>query len=118
MTKHFEKWARKQDIPPKELLKALKELENGFFEANLGGNVIKKRIRFQGKGKSGSGRTIVCYKKDDRAIFVHGFSKNEKSNLSQKELHALKEFAKVLLSLSSKKLQVAIENGNFMEVNS
>ncbi len=95
MTKQFAKWARNQNIPVQELVNTLDELENGLYEANLGGNVIKKRIRFQGSGKSGSGRTIICYKKDDRAIFVHGFAKNEKSTLSKKELHAFKEFAKV-----------------------
>ncbi len=118
MTKHFAKWARKQNIPTEELSKALSELENGNFEANLGGNIVKKRIRYQGKGKSGSGRTIICYKKDDRAIFVHVFSKNEKSNLSQKELHVLKEMAKVLLSFSSNKINVAIKKGDFIEVTS
>ena len=116
MTKKFSKWISKQRISKKELLIALKELKESNFEANLGGNIFKKRIRFAGKGKSGSGRTIICYKKDDRAIFVHGFSKNEKSNLSSKELVALKEFSKILLSLSAKEISTAIKNGDFMEV--
>lgn len=118
MTKHFAKWAGKQNIPDIDLAKALDEVENGNFEANLGGHVIKKRIRFQGKGKSGSGRTIICYKQADRAFFVHGFAKNEKSNLTSKELHAFKELAKVLLSLSNEKLNIAIKKGNIMEVKS
>jgi len=94
----------------------LKELKESNFEATLGGNLFKKRIRFEGKGKSGSGRTIICYKKDDRAIFIHGFAKNEKSNLSSKELIALKEFSKILLSLSDKQITIAIKNGDFREV--
>ena len=118
MTKHFAKWAGKRNIPDIDLAKALDEVENGNFEANLCSHVIKKRIRFQGKGKSGSGRTIICYKQADRAFFVHGFSKNEKSTLTSKELHAFKELAKVLLSLSNEKLNIAIEKGNIMEVKS
>ena len=118
MTKHFAKWAKKQNIPDTELANALNEVENGIYETNLGGHIIKKRIRFQGRGKSGSGRTIICYKHADRAFFVHGFAKNEKSNLSSKELHAFKELAKVLLSLSNEKLKIAIKNGNFIEVKS
>ncbi len=39
---------------------------------------------------------------DDRAIFIHGFAKNEKTNLSKKELTALKEFSKILLGFSEK----------------
>lgn len=99
-----------------ELYKALEEVRSGKYEANLGGHVYKKRIRFEGKGKSGSGRTIVCYQKGDKAIFVHGFAKNEKSNLSNKELIALKEFAKILLGLSDEQIQIALRAGDFIEV--
>ena len=116
ITKSFSKWATKQNIPHEELAKAIREIESGNFEANLGSHILKKRIRFQGKGKSGSGRTIVCYKREDRVIFIHGFAKNEKSNLTTKELNAFKELAKILLSLSSEQLCIAIENGDFIEV--
>ena len=71
MTKHFSKWATKQNIPENQLSNALTEVKVGNFEANLGAHLYKKRIRFTGQGKSGGGRTIICYKKDDRAIFVH-----------------------------------------------
>src|SRR3990172_11911268 len=100
MTKSFSKWATKQDVPHEELAEAIQEIENGNYEANLGGHILKKRIRFQGKGKSGSGRTIVCYKKEDRVIFVHGFAKNEKSNLTMKELNGYIEFVKILIRLT------------------
>jgi len=118
MTRHFAKWAKKQNIPDNELSNALNEVKDGNYEANLGGHIIKKRIRFQGKGKSGSGRTIICYKHADKAFFIHGFAKNEKANLSSKELHAFKELAKVLLSLTNEKLDIAIKKGNFIEVKS
>lgn len=51
MTKHFSKWASKQKIASGELAKALDEIEKGLFEANLGGHIYKKRLRFPGKGK-------------------------------------------------------------------
>ena len=116
MTKHFAKWVSKQNIPDDELSNALDEVDSGLFDASLGGHIFKKRIRFRGKGKSGSGRTIICYKREDRAIFIHGFAKNEKANLSRKELIAFKELAKVLLSLSVNELNIAIKNGRFIEV--
>lgn len=116
MTKGFSKWVSKQNIHDNELSNALKELEAGSFEANLGGHIYKKRIRFKGKGKSGSGRTIICYKKEDRLIFIHGFSKNEKDNLSSKELIALKEFSKILLAFSLTEINTAIKNGDFIEL--
>ena len=116
MTKDFSKWLKKQDIQTGELSNALDEIMNGSFEANLGGNLVKKRVRFRGKGKSGSGRTIVCYRHEDIAIYIHGFAKNEKSNVSAKELIALKELSKVLLGLSPVAVTTAIENGDFIEV--
>lgn len=116
MTKHFSKWASKQKIPDNELSIALAEVQQGKFEANLGGNVFKKRIRFEGQGKSGSGRTILCYKKGKRIIFVHGFAKNEKSNLSKKELVAFKELSNILLTFNDEQIALAIGNGDLVEV--
>ena len=63
MTKQFAKWAAKQNIPENELINAISEVQSGVIEANLGGHLYKKRIRFVGQGKSGSGRTIICYLK-------------------------------------------------------
>ena len=116
MTKHFSKWAAKQKIPKRELANALTEIVAGNFEVNLGGYLYKKRIRFEGQGKSGSGRTIICYKKGDRSIFVHGFAKNEKSNLSKKELIAFKELSNILLKLSPEEIEIAIKNKDLIEV--
>jgi len=118
MTKHFSRWAAKQKIAKHELANALIEIVVGNFEANLGGNLYKKRIHFEGQGKSGGGRTIICYKKGDRAIFVHGFAKNEKSNLSKKERIAFKELSKILLRLSPEEIAIAIENKDLIEVKS
>lgn len=118
MTKHFSKWLSKQKVFKKDLNTALSELQAGYFEASLGGHLYKKRIRFEGQGKSGSGRTIICYKKEDRAIFIHGFAKNEKSNLSKKELQVFKELSKILLGFSVAEITIAIENGDFIEVKS
>ena len=111
------KGASNQNIALNGLFKAIEEVESGNFDANLGGHLYKKQIRFDGQGKSGSGRTIICYKKGNRAIFIHGFAKNEKSNLSKKELNAFKEFSKILLGFSEKEMTLAVENGNFIEVN-
>ena len=94
MTKQFSKWVSNQNIVENGLSEAISEIQTGQFEANLGAHLYKKRIRFEGQSKSGSGRTIICYKSGDRAIFIHGFAKNEKSNLSKKEIIAFKEFSK------------------------
>ena len=53
MTKHFSKWAYKQKIPMKELSISLNEVQEGNFEANLGGNLYSM-FKFFREGKSGS----------------------------------------------------------------
>jgi hypothetical protein len=118
MTKQFDKWISKQEIQNNELKNALNELELGNFDANLGTHLFKKRVRFIGKGKRSSGRTIICYKRDDRAIFIHGFAKKEKDNLSAKELLIFKELSKILLALSLTEIEIAIKNGDLVEVKS
>ena len=116
MTREFVKWADRHGVSIADLATVLDEVETGSFEADLGGHVLKKRVRFQGQGKSGSGRIIICFKKDDRAIFVHGFAKNEKANISKKELVAFRRVAEILLNLSSDQITRSIKTGTFIEV--
>jgi hypothetical protein len=47
---HF-KWADKQSVTVADLAEVLDEVESGNFEADLGGHVLKKRIKLQGQGR-------------------------------------------------------------------
>jgi len=116
MTKEFSRWAGKHGLTVARLNSALDEIEEGNIDANLGGNVYKKRIPFPGRGKSGSGRTILFYKEGNMAIFVHGFAKNEKTTLTRNELKALKEFCTLIFSYDENEIQKAIDKGVFIEV--
>lgn len=84
MTREFFKWTNKHGVTIADLSKILDEVEAGNFEADLGGHVIKKRVRFQGQGKSGSGRTIICFKKEDRAIHDSWICQKSKGEYKQK----------------------------------
>ena len=116
MTREFFKWADKQSVTVADLAKVLDEVEGGNFEADLGGHVLKKRVRLQGQGKRGGGRTIICFMKDDRAIFVHGYAKNQKANINKKELEAFKRVAEILLSLPHDQIENSLKTGTFIEV--
>lgn len=116
VTKHFFKWALKQRLSDEILNNAIEEVKSKVYEVALGGDLFKKRIQLLGRGKRGGARTIICYKKDSIAIFIHGFAKNEKDNLSSKELRALKEFAKILIGLKKEEIELAIKNGDFREI--
>jgi hypothetical protein len=61
-----------------------------LIAAAVGAGVIKQRIARPGQRKSAGFLTLVVFRAGARAIFVHGFAKNEKDNVSDHELLALK----------------------------
>ena len=115
-TKEFAKFARKSDLGDAELLQAAESLSAGHWDAVLGGGVFKQRIARQGGGKSGGFRAIVVFKSGADCFFVYGFAKNQKSNLTLRELKALKKLAAVLLGLQAEALAKALAAGEISEV--
>jgi len=114
--KAFSRWAKKQALSDKALQAAIIETVDGLFEANLGGNLYKKRVAIPGKGKRGSTRTLIAFKKGDRAFFIFGFDKGTRSNITDKEEHALKIFGNTLLNWSEKELNKRIKTGELLEI--
>jgi len=98
------------------LRRAVEEMINGLIDADLGGGVFKKRIALPGRGKSGSTRTLLATNRDDRWIFILGYEKNERANISDKERDALRMIAKDLLGLSTEQLQKMVNEGALLEV--
>lgn len=115
-TKWFERWAAKEGLSGRTLRLAVREMERGLVDADLGGNVVKKRIAVGGRGKSGGVRTIVALKAHDRAFYLYGFAKNQRDNISGRELLALKKMAEHLLAYDTKKLDQAIAARELVEV--
>lgn len=113
----FSRWARKQGLSDAALCNAVKEMAEGQYEADLGGNLLKKRIARPGQGKSGGFRTIVATNHDGRWFFVYGFAKNERSNIDDEEEAALKKLAKTLLTMAPAALGKAENAGELTKVN-
>ena len=59
-TRWFERWARRQDLSSRALCEAIREMQAGLYEADLGGGLLKKRIARPGQGKRGGFRTLVA----------------------------------------------------------
>jgi hypothetical protein len=116
-TRWFARWARKEVLGDKSLCQAVQEMSEGLLEANLGGNLFKKRIARPGQGKSGGFRTIVATNLKGRWFFVYGFAKNERDNIEVDEEAALKELAARLLTMPPQALAKALEAGEVTEVN-
>ncbi len=115
-SKPFARWARKEGLNDAGLLDAVDEMEEGKIDANLGGQVYKKRVAPAGRGKRGSVRTLIAYQDGEKAFFMFGFAKNERSNISKDELKALKLMAKDLLGKSDAKLKKALKTKELIEV--
>jgi hypothetical protein len=115
-TMDFAEWARDEGLTDEALHTAVQEMEQGLINANLGGNVYKKRVAIRGRGKSGGLRTIVAFKKEDKAFFIYGFAKNKRDNIKDTELKALKLLAKELFGYTDQALEKAIEAGQLIEV--
>ena len=115
-TRHFARWMRKTELTDAALCEAVGEMVDGLVDADLGGDVVKKRVALPGRGKRGGARTLVATRKASRWFFVFGFEKNEKANVSPTELEALQTLAGSLLGLSGAELDLAVEDGALQEI--
>ena len=115
-TKAFARWARKARLRDADLLVAARELEEGLYAAQLGGNLYKVRISRPSGGKNSGYRTLVAYKTKDRLIYMYGFAKNERDNIDARELDAFKKLTKQYLALSRLELERAKALGYLIEL--
>ena len=114
----FQRFARRERMSDRALQEAIARAEEGIIDADLGGNLIKQRIARPGQGKSGGYRTVIVFRKEDRAFFIYGYAKSERDNIDQGETDAFKRAAIELLALSDEQIQRLIENGALTEVES
>jgi len=115
-TKWFARFARNGGIADKSLREAIERAEQGLIDADLGGGLIKQRVARRGQGRSGGYRVILAYQAKDRAVFLFGFAKNERENISADELVFLREVAKNWLAAGNLTIQRETEAGNLQEI--
>jgi hypothetical protein len=92
------------------------EMAAGLVDADLGGHVFKKRVALRGVGKRGGVRIIVATRLAGHWFLLFGFAKNERSDIDKDELKALQEIAKELLSFDDRRVAIALEAGELVEV--
>jgi hypothetical protein len=107
---------RKSKLTQEALCLAVSEMENGLIDAELGGGIVKKRVPLPGRGKRGGARTLLATNKGNLWVFVFGFEKNERANVSLRELEALKALAADLLKLSSAELDNLVDSEALQEI--
>ncbi len=114
-TKWFRCWAVREGLTDLVLCSAVAELERGLADA-LGGCIYKKRVALPGRGKRGGARTLIAFRRGAAAFFIYGYPKNERANIRDEELRALRLLAGQLLGYSTQELARAVENGELSEV--
>ena len=107
----FARWQASERLPDAALCKAVQEMEAGLVDADLGGFLYKKRVARPGGGKSGGYRTLLSARIGSSYVFLHGFPKSNKANITQDERKALQFAGKVFLELSAENLAKALESG-------
>lgn len=115
-TKDFARFARKEKIDDDALCGGVRRAERGLIDADLGGGLIKQRVARKGQGRSGGFRTIIAYRSTKRAVFLHGFAKSAKDNVSDDELEALKKASAVVLAMDAAAVANALDQGKWTEV--
>ena len=110
------------DLPAKSALltrrftKPFTGRELGLIVADLGGGLIKQRIPRPGQGKSGGYRSMVLFRRGERALFVFGFAKRNMDNVEDDEIEYFKKMAREVLALNDEQLALLIVKGLFEEV--
>ena len=115
-TKWFTRFAKKNAIADQKLKVAIEEVEKGIVDADLGGGLIKKRVPREGGGKSGGYRTIIAYRRGEKAFFLFGFPKSELDNVSSPDLNGLREIGNELIDMTEVEIATALRQGRLTEI--
>ncbi len=107
---------RKTELTDSAMRHAVVEMAQGLIDADLGGGIVKKRIALAGRGKRGGARTLVATNRGNRWFFLYGFEKNDRANVTDDELEALKDIAEQLLARTGRQLDEAVKDGSLQEI--
>jgi hypothetical protein len=115
-TKWFGRFARKERLSDRHLADAVREVERGLHDGDLGGHLVKKRLARTGEGKRGGYRAIIVYRKGQRAVFVYGFAKSAQADLSPVELREYQKLARIYISFSEADIAKALDGDELQEI--
>ncbi len=115
-TKWLTRFARQERIADVSLREAIARAERGLVDADLGGGIIKQRVARAGQGRSGGYRMLVAYRAGDRAVFLYGFAKGERSNIGPDELLTLREIGAAWLAADPRTVATALRENVLQEI--
>ncbi len=116
-TRGFARFARQEVITDEALARAIRQAEAGLIDADLGSGLIKLRLARPGSGKRGGYRTLIAYQAKSRAVFLFGFAKNERENVSPDQLAELKAIASGFIRQSDSAFAEDVREGRLQEAD-
>jgi hypothetical protein len=116
-TKEFGRYAKKEKIDDSSLCDAIARAEVGLTDADLGGGLIKQRVARPGQGRSRGYRTIIAFRTGDRCVFMYGFAKSGKTNLTDAELAIYRRLAAFFLAANRTELLKLQTDGELIKVD-
>ncbi|SAI34643.1 Uncharacterized protein conserved in bacteria [Bordetella ansorpii] len=115
-TKGVKRFARHEQISDDDLRTAIERATQGFVDADLGGGLIKQRVARRGQGSSSGFRMIEAYRQSNRAVFLYGFAKNDRGNITGDELRTLRTLGANWLTASATAIATAMNDGDLQEI--
>lgn len=115
-TRYFARWTKHDKVSNKKIQGAIDELQNGLHDGNLGGDIYKKRIAINNRGKRDGGRTIIAFKAGNNIFCLQGYPKSKKENITDEELTSFRKIAKDYFSRDETEIDVLIEIDELIEV--
>jgi hypothetical protein len=115
VTRAFDRWCT---LGSAALCRAAREVEAGRFEADLGRGLVKKRVAYPGRGKSGGARLLVAWGNSACLVFIVGRDKSDPgADFSAAQVESAKELAVAFARLDSHQLGVALLRGAVKEIH-
>lgn len=115
-TRWFARFAKAESISDDTLATAIQAAERGLIDAELGAGLIKLRVARKGGGKRGGFRTLIAYRAGIRAVFLFGFAKSERDNISSDQLHDLRAAAAEIIGRAQAAIDEEVGQGRLLEV--
>jgi hypothetical protein len=115
--KAFARDQRREGIRDEALAAAVRGAERGLVDADLGGGLIKQRVALSGQGKRGGYRTVIAYRRGERAVFLYVFPKSGRDNIDDDELRTWRQIGQVYMTFDANGLEAAIAAKELTEVS-
>jgi hypothetical protein len=111
LTKWMARYSRREGISRESLRNAIWRAEAGLIDADLDGGLVKQRVAREGKGRSGGYRTIIAYRRANRAVFLYGFAKSERENVTPDDLRLVRETGAIWLAAGEAQISRGVASG-------